>query len=104
MPFMRACELGRILCVRFLVRARKVIRLSVREPMLLTLTLMLILKVGKGFPTYVLNSILGFVALITLYNPINCACIPVLFIVDKKSCDETSSGSYAITIRCGLSS
>ena len=32
MPFIRACELGRILCVRFLVRARKVTRPWVREP------------------------------------------------------------------------
>ena len=32
MLFMRACELGRILCVRFLVRARKVTRPWVREP------------------------------------------------------------------------
>jgi len=38
MLFMRACELGRILCVRFLVRARKVTRLSVREPMPLIVT------------------------------------------------------------------
>jgi len=41
MSFMRACELGRILWVTFLVRARKVTRPPVRIPVLLTLILIL---------------------------------------------------------------
>jgi len=42
MLFMWAWELGRILWVTFLVRARKVTRLWVREPTLLTLNIIFI--------------------------------------------------------------